>query len=274
MPEGIAILLYTVRVLLTYGRHLAATANRRSATHAFNIIAACFGTRKLPTILAHVQRGILRAMALERVLLARAAQGREVPFVKTRSSWEDVSVADSAGPAEAAQPAPGAATADAAPADSAMPADAAPALLAAARPRVARPRRHPGWDDPLIHMPSLEELEAEIRRRPFGHTVIAICLDLAVLPGLCSRAFGNLLLDITLAYGGRESRLMEARQAGRKAFEREQDRVVGSNWEWVGATGEAVRQALGFLIGEDPVEPGETAAAPFLPAAAIATGPP
>ena len=46
---------------------------------------ACFGTANLSTILAHLNRGLLRAAALERVLLARAATGQDIDFVERRT---------------------------------------------------------------------------------------------------------------------------------------------------------------------------------------------
>ena len=78
VPEHIAFLLHAVDVLLGYGRHLLATVRHRAAAPNFTIIAACFGTSNLPTTPAHLNRGILRGMALERVLLARAATGRDI----------------------------------------------------------------------------------------------------------------------------------------------------------------------------------------------------
>src|ERR1700744_6108667 len=84
MPARIAAMLHTVRVLLGFGRHLAETAKHRSAGTDFNAIAVSFGTSRLYAILAHVQRGLLRAAALERVLLARAARGRDIQFVFPR----------------------------------------------------------------------------------------------------------------------------------------------------------------------------------------------
>jgi hypothetical protein len=52
--------------LLGFGRHLLDTVRQRAATPTFPIIAACFGTANLSTILAHLNRGILRATALQR----------------------------------------------------------------------------------------------------------------------------------------------------------------------------------------------------------------
>ena len=84
IPARIAAFLHTVRILLCHGRHLAETAQHRSTTPDFNPIAVCFGTGRLSAILAHLQRGILRATALEHVLLARAARGRDIGFAAPR----------------------------------------------------------------------------------------------------------------------------------------------------------------------------------------------
>src|ERR1700728_3412027 len=81
MPARIVALLHTVRIMLGFGRHLAETVTHRSAGPDLNPIAACFGTGRLGAILAHLQRGLLRAAALERLLLARAARGRDIQFV-------------------------------------------------------------------------------------------------------------------------------------------------------------------------------------------------
>ena len=70
MPERIAFLLHAVGILLGYGRNLLDTVRHRASAPTFPTIAACFGTANLSTILAHLNRGILRATALERVLLA------------------------------------------------------------------------------------------------------------------------------------------------------------------------------------------------------------
>ena len=75
VPEYIAVFLHAVRILRGYGRHLLATVERRATAPTFPTIAAAFGTANLATILAHLHRGILRAAALERFLLARAATG-------------------------------------------------------------------------------------------------------------------------------------------------------------------------------------------------------
>src|ERR1700761_5106539 len=78
LPNNIEVLLHACRILLGYGRHLIDTVRQRAVAPRFNAIAACFGTAHLSTISAHLTRGLLRAIALERVLLARAAAGEDI----------------------------------------------------------------------------------------------------------------------------------------------------------------------------------------------------
>ena len=78
MPACIAAILSMVRSLLGYGKHLDATLPEHAENPRFPVLAAGFGTHDLRRILAHVQRGILRAMMLQKYLLARAAQGRDI----------------------------------------------------------------------------------------------------------------------------------------------------------------------------------------------------
>ena len=85
MPEYIAALLHAVGILLGYGRHLLGTVRQRATAPTFPSIAACFGTANLSTILAHLNRGILRATALQNLLLARAATGRDINIVIRRT---------------------------------------------------------------------------------------------------------------------------------------------------------------------------------------------
>jgi hypothetical protein len=74
VPEYIAVFLHAVSILLGYGRHLIDTVERRATAPTFPTIAACFGTANLSTILAHLNRGILRATA--GALPARARRNR------------------------------------------------------------------------------------------------------------------------------------------------------------------------------------------------------
>ena len=250
MPAGIAALLHTVRILLGFGRHLAETAQQRSASIDFNAIAACFGTGRLSAIIAHLQRGILRATALERVLLARAARGRDIGF---------------------APPGERAAATPAAPAD--PPAEQSAETHVPRKP-VTRRSRPAGWNDPELYMPTLEELEAQVRRRPLGRTLVDICLDLAVVPGFCTGPFWNELFDSIRLRGGSIATLMQEKVHREKAFGKELDRKPGSNWDWQEMGREAIRRVLGCFIGEASDNPFDPLPELCAARAAVATGPP
>ncbi len=250
MPARIAALLHTVRILLGYGRHLAETAEHRSASPGFNAVAACFGTSRLAAILAHLQRGILRATALERVLLARAARGRDLTDVEPR-------VRANKAPAAPADPPAG------------QPPDSPIARKATTRP--SRPR---GWNDPELFMPTLQELEAQVRRRPLGRTLVDICLDLSVVPGFCTGQFWNELFEGIRCHGGSLATLMQEKARRQEAFCEEQDRKPGSNWDWLELKRDALRRVLGFFIGEAADDSFDPLPEPYTPAAAMATGPP
>jgi len=234
IPYNITVLLHAARTLLSYGRHLIDTLRPRAAAPNFNAIAACFGTDNLSTIVAHLNRGILRAFALERVLLARAATGRDIDFVERRI------------PAPETEP-------------------AAPPPIT--RKRAPRPYRPAGWNDPELFMPTLEDLERQARRRPIGRSILDICLDLAVVPGFCHGQFWNELFDIMNYFGGSVDKLMRQKARRQQAFSQEQDRRPDSNWNWLRMKRDELRQVLGFFIGEPPVNPLD-------PSAAIATAPP
>ena len=235
--SNIPALLHVARILLGYGRHLIDTIRQRAAAPNFNAIAACFGTDNLSTILAHLHRGILRATALERMLIARAATGRDIDFVERRMPETQPAPADT-------QPEP-----------------------PVTRIRAPKPSRPAGWDDPELFMPTLEDLERQVRRRPVGRTIQDICLDLAVVPGFCHSQFWNSLFDIMTWFGGSVVGLMRQKARRQRAFVQQQDRKPDANWDWLNMSRDALRQVLGFFIGETPVNP-------FDPAAAIATGPP
>jgi len=240
MPEYIAVVLHAVDILLGYGRHLLVTVRRRANAPTFPTIAAAFGTANLATILAHLNRGILRAAALERFLLARAAAGRDISIVIRR-------VRDDEPP-----PAPASLQPE-------QPADQ-PAKPKAA-PRASLP---PGCNDPELYMPTPEELDRQVRRRAIGRTITEICGDLAVVPSLCTSTFWNRLFEIMHYFGGNVATLMREKTRRVHAFIQEQDKKLGSTLDWLHLKRDEIRQVLGFFIGEPPVDP----------FAAVATGPP
>jgi hypothetical protein len=230
LPENIEVLLHVARYLLGYGRHLIDTIRQRAAAPNFNAIAACFGTANLTTIIAHLNRGILRCIALERVLLARAAAGKDIAYIERPET---------------------------APASAALP-------TRKGTPRASRPTFR---DDPELHMPTVEDLERQIRRQTIGRVFLSITLDLAVVPGFCDSTFWNALFEIMTYFGSSVNKLMQQKTCRRKAFAKEQDRNPNANWDWLNMSRPALRQVLGFFIGEPPINPLD-------PSAAIATAPP
>ena len=242
MPEYIGAVLHAVGILLGYGRHLLGTVHRRAAAPTFPAIAACFGTANLSTIMAHLNRGILRAAALQRFLLARAATGRDIEMVTRRI--------------RATEPLP-------APAGPQSEQPTEPARSKAA----PRPPRPSGSDDPELFMPTPEELDRQVRRRTIGRTIGEICGDLAVVPGFCTSACWNGMFEIMHYFGGDGVVVTVMREKTRReqAFIQEQDKKLDSTWDWLQLKRDEVREILGFFIGEPPVDP-------F--AQALATGPP
>jgi hypothetical protein len=223
IPTRLAGVLHIVRTLLIHGRRLAETAADRAHDPNFSTIAAVFGTYNLAFIVLRIQRGILRAIALERYLLARAIKGRDLSFVPPRN------------PAPATEP------------DATKPARATTPTYG----RNLDPT-HPA----NLHIPTLRELEAEIRRRPIGRTIAQICQDLAVIPGFCTGHFWNEIFETLQCYGGSLTALYETRGRHERTFRRERDKRPETwDWNYRDLRRDPVRQLLGHLIGEKPPDP-------------------
>jgi hypothetical protein len=141
-------------------------------------------------------------------------------------------------------------------------------------PKPARPSRPFGWNDPELFMPTPEQLEAQVRRRPLGRTIVDICLDLAVMPGFCTGPFWNTLFDSIRLHGGSVAVLMLEKVRREEAFSEEQDKKIGSNWDWQEMGRDAFRRVLGFFIGEATAEPFDPLPKLYAQAPAVATGPP
>jgi hypothetical protein len=312
LPPRIDEILDVLAILTSYGRHLADTLERRAAAGGFATIAQFFGTIVTGTIRARILRGLMRAAALERLLLRRAARGRDLSVLARRTTADRAVPLDStaAGPttadpttagataaahstgarstpadsptagtttaatAEAAdQPLPETATADA---DAA----ATPAALRRAAARVAR-RVAAMTPLTLDTLPSMAVLEAEVARCSIGQTMAEICRDLGISPALCDGPFWGRLFDSIDLYRGNLVRLVQDVKRQAQQFERD-------DWQYpqLGLpenTREGVRRVLGFYIGEPPRDPCAAPVTPSAPAAvaalalppaAAATGPP
>ncbi len=219
MPEGIAALLQLVRILLGHGRRFVDTVTTKSDTPQFGSIAVVFGTYDLPVILARVQRGILRLLALDAYLCQRAKKGREIPFMEPRTP--------------SAQP-------------------DQPRREAQAEPKTPRKRRL-AYNPDSAYIPTLEELNAEVRRTPIGRTIARVCLDLGIVPAFCTGEMGNAILQTLQYYGGSLGMLFTRRAKREKSFRFEYDKRPETwGWDWRDLRKPRMRQVLGCLIGEEP----------------------
>ena len=226
IPGRIGAVLHVLAVLIAHARHFAATAATRAAAPEFATAAAVFGTYDLPTILHRMRRGMLRALALQHYLLARAARGCNLRF-----AWP---------PCVALQP------------HHCPPAGAAPRTPSGRTLRPDPALLDPG-DPDAFRLPNPEELAAEVRRRSVGRTIAYICMDLGIAPGLCDGDFWNRVEKTLRRYGGSLGRLYQVRARREETFQRERDRR-SDTWhiDWRDLRPATVRRALGCLIGETP----------------------
>ena len=229
VPTCIAAILDVVRVLLGYGKHLDATLPDRVEHPRFPTLAAGFGTHDIGRILSHVQRGILRAMMLQKYLLARAAQGRDIePTARPeRAEPQDVEALEMK-----LRPPP-------------EPRDT---------PRDTPRARRIDPDSPThFSMPTLKELESQVRRRSVGRTIAEICLDLGVAPSTCDGGFWYRLYATLTHFGGNFEHVFGAQQRRKASFEKERNKLPGTwTFDWRDKPKEAIRQLLGYLLGESP----------------------
>ena len=227
-PVNIAGVLVIVRILIAYGRHIADTLEHRAAQRSFAVIAQFFGTTRLPDIIARLARGIMRAVALERMLMARAARGREI--VPSEPRWQQ------------------------------RPPPAPPGEQQQQKPPAQRRKRQP-----LPENPSMEQLEAQVRRRPIGRTIADICRDLGVSPSLCEGWFSTALCKTIRWYRGAFHTYYLAIINRELTFAAEWNQERGRSFDWPEQTREGRHRVLGFFIGEEPVCPFPPSGQPGLP---------
>lgn len=243
IPPGISAILGIVAILIAYGRHLNETLERRAAMPGFATIAQFFGTATVAVIAAQLRRGIMRAVALERMLLMRAALGIDLRVLAPR----------------------------------ARPCPRPPAHPPAGPPAAPAPRPDPSVllteqtggaarDLPL----SMRQIEAQVRRRPVGQTIVDICRDLGVSPALCAGPFWNRIFDAIRWYRGSFGNVVLEMRRREKRLDRELWKHPGLGLPETTRAG--IRRVVGCFIGETPDDPVEAgvAASP----AATATGPP
>ena len=243
LPEGIAAVLGLLHILLAYGNHLLATLERRATQRSFATIAQCFGTARLPVILARLTRGIRRAMALQRVLLARAACGNDLvpePPAPYRPSRERSSAAAEGCQRQTSDP--------------------------AVRPD---PKEHTDLDT----IPTIAQLEAEIRDQSVGRVIADICRDLGVSPFRCEQRFAAALHDAITRYGGDHLDYCGDMLSRTVDLAAELAETRNPDLDWPTGNPDTIRCIVGFSVGEEPVCPFPLSASPGL-VEAVAAAPP
>ena len=220
-PPCIAFLLKIASVLLRYGRDLEQTIPTKTNHPRFPTLAAGFGTHDVRRILAHVHRGILRAMMLQRFLLARAAQCRDIETIEP--------------------PAP------------AEPADIQALDLKLPTPSQSHPKpKKTDPDDPRhFAVPTVKELESQIRRRSVGRTIADICMDLGVTVTLCDGETWDDILQALTHFGANLAEFFSTQQRRRETFQDERDKRPETwTFDWRDRPKDAIRELLGSLLGE------------------------
>jgi hypothetical protein len=280
MPDNIAALLPLLNTMLIYGRHLLNSLEQRAVARGFSTIAQNFGTAHLPTMLGSIRRGIMRAIALERVLRLRGMRGRDIVPRRPQVTVWDTSGASGDDPG------------DSDPGDSDLGAGFSEAML---RGDIADPWQPKGQHDPrhdasqhgqaqhgqaqhgqaqhdagqqqagrraaaqprtpleAADPATIEDYMAEARRKPVGWMMAAICRDLGISPGLCESRFWTAVMCAMMDYRGNVGSFMLELRRNERTFERELDRRPSLGWPEQAR--EAVRAILGFFIGETPELP-------------------
>ena len=227
VPRNTDFVFAVLHVLLVYGRHLSLTLDRRATRWGFSVFAQFFGTARLPIIRARLASGILRIMALQRVLLSRAVRGKDTDFSGRRERTPP-------------KPKPPAADSE----------TTTPPPVRQKRPR----RIYEDTTPDLDNLPTLKQLEAEIRRRQIGATLCDICRDLGIVPNLCDGNFWFALMRQIMWCRGNLRKMVNDLHRRQAVFESELRPTPPLCIPEI--TREGIQRMLGFFIGERwPVMP-------------------
>ena len=81
-------------------------------------------------------------------------------------------------------------------------------------------------NDPLhFAIPTLKELEAQVRRRSVGSTIADICLDLGITPSFCDGKTWSEILDILMHFGANLAEYFGVQRRRRETFQAERGPV-------------------------------------------------
>ena len=118
-------------------------------------------------------------------------------------------------------------------------------------PRPARSRA----TEELPDSPTLEQLQAHIRRRPVGQAIADICRDLGISPSLCEGTLWNAIYEAITWYRGSFHRYYRDIRKRQVTYADEWDRDRTHAFDWPEQTRNGIRGALGFFIGEPGASP-------------------
>jgi hypothetical protein len=249
VPPAIAEALLMLRVLIAYGRHLASILPVSATWRAYATIARFLPMASLAETHARICRGILRAMALEKVLLARARLGRDLQYLRRPQRRDQSPVTHY--------------TAD---------------LIAGLTTEQAEPPSEPQrrryrpddrwgiWPNRLI---TLAEMEQHVGGRPIGSTIADICLDLGISYKLCAPWLWKGLMHAIVDYRGNLQRVCAVLYERENRFLRD----YCGHHEPPEMTREGVARVVRFFIGERPVDPCPPPS-PIYPIVSTGRGPP
>ena len=102
-------------------------------------------------------------------------------------------------------------------------------------------------------IPTLKELEAQVRRRSVGRTIAEICMDLGVTANACEGGFWHEIWQTLLHFGGKFEHVFSVQESRKEAFQNERDKRPETwTFDWRDRPKDAIRQILGYLLGESP----------------------
>ena len=212
-------------------------------------------------ILPHIQRGIMRAVALQRCCCDAPPRPRPGDPGAARSSCRGAPpnrTAPPAGSGHSSRP------------RTSTPAEPPPAQTAAAAPPAAAARRSrsrstpcPAWRNSKPRSAAARSAAPSSISAAISASPPALCDGSVLEPGV----HGDPLLS-------RQPRQHRAGNAAAGEAVRQGHTGQHPNLALPEQTREGIRRVLGFFIGEPPVDPFRPATAPGAPVAAAATGPP
>jgi hypothetical protein len=158
-PSSTRFLRRLLRKLVHHARQLVATLKQDPPPDQLDAITRGFGTRDVNLIVARIVRGVRLAFALDE-RLARNAVRLDNPSPPRLAAASPPDLAAAPPPRPRAVP---------------------PAGQAAGQSAANRAARRAADDAALLaHLPTPEEIAAQIRRRPIGAIIIDICNDLGI----------------------------------------------------------------------------------------------